>query len=77
MARKCNLTSRKALTGNKRSHAMNASKRKFELNLQTTTIIDKKGNKVKVAGSAKGIRTLKRKNKENTKEDKSSTPVVN
>ena len=32
------LTGQKALSGNKRSHALNATKRTFDLNLQKVTI---------------------------------------
>jgi ribosomal protein L28 len=39
MAKVCYVTGRKARSGNTRSHAMNASKRKFKANLQKVTIL--------------------------------------
>ena len=46
MSRKDDLTGKKALVGNYRSHAMNATKRKFNLNLKTVTLLEngKKSN---------------------------------
>ncbi len=61
MSRNCEITGRKALAGNKRSHAMKASHRKFELNLQTVTIKNSKGKDITLTGSRKGIRTAKKK----------------
>ena len=37
MAKVCQLTGKKAQSGNKRSHALNATKRKWNVNLQKTT----------------------------------------
>lgn len=59
MARKDQLTGRKAQTGNYRSHALNATKRKFNLNLQKVTIIEN-GKKVTYRVSAKTVRTLRK-----------------
>ncbi|MDG4655893.1 50S ribosomal protein L28 [Ectobacillus antri] len=39
MARVCAITGRKARTGNSRSHAMNATKRKWGANLQKVRIV--------------------------------------
>lgn len=55
MSRVCELTGRGTQTGNKRSHALNATRRTFKVNLQTKRI-----NGVKVRLSTKAIKTLKR-----------------
>lgn len=54
------LTGQKALSGNKRSHALNATKRTFDLNLQKVTI--SQGNRAKktLTVTAKTARTLKK-----------------
>ncbi len=51
------LTARKGLTGNRRSHALNATKHKQNLNLQT-----KKVNGVKVTLSNREWKALKKYN---------------
>ena len=53
------LTGQKALSGNKRSHALNATKRTFDLNLQKVTINDNGSNK-NIRVTAKNARTLKK-----------------
>lgn len=53
MAKECYITGRKSRTGNKRSHAMNASKRTFKPNLQKVRIlVDGKPKKVWVSTRA-------------------------
>ncbi|TFB23253.1 50S ribosomal protein L28 [Filobacillus milosensis] len=53
MARKCHVTGRKTTTGNHRSHAMNASKRKWKSNVQKVRImVDGKPKKVYVSARA-------------------------
>lgn len=59
MARKDQLTGRKAMSGNYRSHALNATRRKFNLNLQKVTLIEN-GKKVTYSVSAKTLRTLRK-----------------
>ncbi|MBU4691140.1 50S ribosomal protein L28 [Mycoplasma zalophi] len=59
MPGKDSLTGRKALSGNKRSHALNATKRRFDLNLQKVTILDN-GQKKKIRVTAKTARTLRK-----------------
>ncbi|WP_338967333.1 MULTISPECIES: 50S ribosomal protein L28 [unclassified Spiroplasma] len=60
MSRKCEITGKSVLSGNKRSHAMNASRRKWNVNLQTVKVeIDGQVKKVKM--STRALRTLKRK----------------
>ena len=53
MAKVCYVTGRKARSGNTRSHAMNANKRKFKANLQQVTIlVDGQPKKVWVSARA-------------------------
>ncbi|WP_027122583.1 50S ribosomal protein L28 [Metamycoplasma spumans] len=54
------LTGQKALSGNKRSHALNTSKRTFDLNLQKVTVFTENGSKKTVRVTAKNARTLKK-----------------
>lgn len=54
------LTGQKALSGNKRSHALNATKRTFDLNLQKVTISQGNGTKKTLTVTAKTARTLKK-----------------
>jgi large subunit ribosomal protein L28 len=56
------LNTRKALSGNKRSHALNATKRKWNINKQKITVTREDGSKVLVIGSAKDIKTLRKNN---------------
>ena len=63
MARKDQITGKGALTGNKRSHAMNHSKRRWNLNLQNVKIYDANGNIITVKVSARTLKTLKKHNK--------------
>ena len=53
MARKCVVTGRQTSTGNKRSHALNASKRKWKSNVQRVRImVDGKPQRVYVSARA-------------------------
>jgi ribosomal protein L28 len=58
MSRRCEMCERKSLTGNNRSHAMNATKRKQHLNLQSRTVGDQK---IKICTSC--IKTLAKESK--------------
>lgn len=61
-----NVTKKKPLFGNKRSHALNATRKKQGVNLQTVTLED--GTKVRL--SAREIRTMRKNEKvTNTEED--------
>jgi len=62
MARKDDITGKGPLSGNTRSHAMNHSKRKWNLNLQKVTIKDGPGKTKKVKVSARTFQTLKKHN---------------
>ena len=63
MARKDALTGRGPLSGNNRSHALNATKRKWNLNLQKVKVVDEKGNVKTVKVSTRTLRTLKKTEK--------------
>ncbi|MFD2829783.1 50S ribosomal protein L28 [Corticicoccus populi] len=53
MAKECYFTGRRSVSGNNRSHAMNASKRRFGANLQKVRImVDGKPKKVWVSTRA-------------------------
>lgn len=53
MARKCVITGRQARTGNKRSHALNKTKRKWAANVQKVRImVDGKPKRVYVSARA-------------------------
>lgn len=59
MSRRCAITGKGALTGNKRSHALNATKRKWNVNLQKVTLlVDGKPQKVRI--SARALKTLRK-----------------
>ncbi|APJ38155.1 50S ribosomal protein L28 [Mycoplasmopsis pullorum] len=61
MARKDMITGKGPQFGNTRSHAMNASRRKFNVNLQKVRVKTASGVKT-LRVSAKTIKTLKSKN---------------
>lgn len=59
MSKICQITKKKTIFGNRRSHAMNATKRKFLLNLQYHRFwlpIEKKYIKIRI--SKKGLRII-------------------
>ena len=62
MARQDQMTLKKAMSGNYRSHALNSTRRKFNLNLQKVTILEN-NKKVTYLVSAKTMRTLRKKGK--------------
>jgi len=57
MARVCELSGRGTLSGNKRSHSMRASRRKWNVNLHKATIVVN-GQKVRVKASARALHIL-------------------
>ncbi|RKS86010.1 LSU ribosomal protein L28P [Orbus hercynius] len=62
MSRICQVTGKKPLVGNNRSHAMNATKRRFLPNLQTHRFwVESEKRFVKLRISAKGMRTIDKK----------------
>ena len=52
----CYVTGKKTVFGNKRSHALNATRRMWKANLQTVRIKDENGNIVKVKISARALK---------------------
>ena len=62
MSRMDQITGKKPMSGNYRSHAMNATRRKFNLNLQKVTIVEN-GRKVTYRVTAKTARTLRKQGK--------------
>lgn len=63
MAKMDQITKKRAMTGNTRSHAMNHSRRRWELNLQRVKIYDENNNIKEVKVSARTLKTLKKHNK--------------
>ena len=62
MSRICEISGKRPMSGNNRSHALNATRRKWGVNLQNVTImVNGKPRKVKV--SARALKTLKGKAK--------------
>lgn len=62
MSRICQITGKRPLTGNKRSHAMNATKRQFLPNLHTHKFWLKSRNKfLSLRLSAKAMRIIDKK----------------
>ncbi len=58
MSRVCEITGKKALSGNNRSHSLRATRRKWNVNLQKVTLmVDGKPKKVRI--SARALKTLK------------------
>ena len=59
MSRKCELTGKKAMTGNNVSHAKNRTKRKFLPNLNNVTLTsDALGRNFQLKVSASALRTI-------------------
>ncbi|AMC93433.1 50S ribosomal protein L28 [Erysipelothrix larvae] len=60
MPRECYVTGKKTLSGNKRSHSLRATRRKWNVNLQKATImVDGKPTRVRI--SARALKSLKAK----------------
>ncbi|WP_425378067.1 50S ribosomal protein L28 [Spiroplasma endosymbiont of Polydrusus pterygomalis] len=60
MARKCEITGKRALSGNKRSHALNATRRKWNINLQKVRIVVN-GEVKTLRVATRTLKTLKHK----------------
>ena len=59
MSRKCQISGKGPMSGNTRSHALNSSRRKWNVNLQKATIlVDGRPTTVKI--SAGELRTLRK-----------------
>lgn len=62
MSRICQVTGKRPMVGNNRSHAMNATKRRFLPNLQSHRFWVASENRfVKLRVTAKGMRTIDKK----------------
>ncbi len=60
MSRVCAITGKGPLSGNKRSHSMRATRRKWNVNLQTVKVmVDGKPKKIRI--SARALKSLKAK----------------
>lgn len=61
MSRVCAVSGKKALSGNKRSHSLRATRRKWNVNLQKVTVmVDGKPQQIRI--SARALKSLKAKN---------------
>lgn len=59
MSKVCEITGKRPLSGNNRSHSLRATRRKWNVNLQNVTLmVDGKPKKVRV--SARALKTLKK-----------------
>ncbi|VFP80977.1 50S ribosomal protein L28 [Buchnera aphidicola (Cinara kochiana kochiana)] len=59
MPKICQITKKKSMLGQNRSHAMNATKRKFSLNIQYHSFwLPNKKKKIKIRISSKGLRMI-------------------
>ena len=62
MSRVCAVSCKKALSGNKRSHSLHASRRKWNVNLQKVKVmVDGKPQRIRI--SARALKTLKAQQK--------------
>ena len=52
----CYVTGKKTMSGNRRSHALNATRRKWKSNLQTVRIKNEEGEIVRVKVSARALK---------------------
>lgn len=57
MARECYVTKKRGMSGNNRSHGMNASRRRWKANLQKVRIIDENGEVIKVLVSTRALKS--------------------
>ena len=62
MSRVCAVSGKKALSGNKRSHSLHVSRRKWNVNLQKVKVmVDGKPQRIRI--SARALKTLKAQQK--------------
>lgn len=60
MSRVCSLTGKGPLSGNRRSHSLRATRRKWNVNLQTVKVMIN-GKQQKIRVSARALKSLKAK----------------
>ena len=58
MPRKCSLTGLRTVTGNTRSHSLQATRRTWKANLQKVRMVDDTGRTVRVYVSTRSLRTM-------------------
>lgn len=63
MARRDQITNQGPLVGNKRSHALNHCRRKWNVNLQTVTVKTGSKSTRKMKVSTRTLKTLRKQNK--------------
>ncbi len=63
MSRRDQITNRGQMVGNKRSHALNHSRRTWKINLQPAKIKTGKNSSKRIIVSTKTMKTLKKQNK--------------
>lgn len=59
MPRECSVTGKKFMSGNKRSHSMQATRRVWKANLQKVKVVDEDGQVKKVYVSARALKSGK------------------
>ena len=59
MPRECSVTGKKFMSGNQRSHSLQATKRKWKANLQKVKVVDEDGQVKKVYVSARALKSGK------------------
>jgi len=59
MPRECSVTGKKFMSGNKRSHSMQATRRKWKANLQKVKVVGEDGEVKKVYVSARALKSGK------------------
>ena len=59
MPRVCSVSGKKTLSGNNRSHSLQATKRKWKANLQKVKVIDENGQVKRVYVSARALKSGK------------------
>lgn len=59
MPRVCSVTGKKTMSGNNRSHSMQATKRQWKANLQKVKVIDEDGQVKRVYVSARALKSGK------------------
>ena len=57
MARECYATKKRGMSGNNRSHGMNATKRRWKANLQKVRIVEEDGTIKKVLVSTRALKS--------------------
>ena len=65
MSRRCQVTGKGPLSGNKRSHSLRATRRRWNVNLHTYKLHTEDGQTIKIKMSARAFKTLNKSEKEN------------